>query len=186
MDLPRSYGVDDLPIILQDRSFASDGALVYSPSPLATAYGSRGDTIIVNGTSGRSKESGAPSSVHLGQQHVHGRRQASGGPRGQRPRHVHQRQTPRYDPHRRGGGGRNKRDLGDLFCRHGRIPSTSTAHRSAFLKLPEHRRPLTSRAGRTSFSLRKRPSFWSPFTSPRRRDIPSCITATSPNTRRQE
>ena len=28
--------------------------------------------------------------------------------------------------------------------------------------------------------------FWSPFTSPRRRDIPSCITATSPNTRRQE
>ena len=48
-DLPRSYGVDDLPIILQDRSFARDGALVYAPSPLATAYGSRGDTIIVNG-----------------------------------------------------------------------------------------------------------------------------------------
>jgi blue copper oxidase len=49
MDLPRTYGVDDLPIILQDRSFAPDGALVYAPSPLATAYGSRGDTIIVNG-----------------------------------------------------------------------------------------------------------------------------------------
>jgi FtsP/CotA-like multicopper oxidase with cupredoxin domain len=49
MDLPRRYGVDDLPIILQDRSFAADGALVYTPSPLATAYGSRGDTIVVNG-----------------------------------------------------------------------------------------------------------------------------------------
>jgi blue copper oxidase len=49
MDLPRTYGIDDLPIILQDRSFAADGGLLYAPSPLATAYGSRGDTIIVNG-----------------------------------------------------------------------------------------------------------------------------------------
>jgi blue copper oxidase len=49
LDLPRSYGVDDLPIILQDRSFASDGALLYAADPLATAYGSRGDIIIVNG-----------------------------------------------------------------------------------------------------------------------------------------
>jgi blue copper oxidase len=52
MDLPRTYGVDDLPIILQDRSFAHDGGLVYVPSPLATAYGSRGDTIVVNGAIG--------------------------------------------------------------------------------------------------------------------------------------
>jgi blue copper oxidase len=49
LDLPRSYGVDDLPIILQDRSFGSDGRLLYRPSALATAYGSRGDIIIVNG-----------------------------------------------------------------------------------------------------------------------------------------
>jgi blue copper oxidase len=48
-DLPRTYGVDDLPIILQDRSFAPDGSLLYSPSPLSLTYGSRGDTIIVNG-----------------------------------------------------------------------------------------------------------------------------------------
>jgi blue copper oxidase len=48
-DLPRTYGVDDLPIILQDRSFAPDGSLLYSPSPLSVTYGSRGDTIIVNG-----------------------------------------------------------------------------------------------------------------------------------------
>jgi blue copper oxidase len=52
VDLPRTYGVDDLPIILQDRSFALDGGLLYVPSPLATAYGSRGDTIIVNGAIG--------------------------------------------------------------------------------------------------------------------------------------
>jgi blue copper oxidase len=47
--LPRTYGVDDLPIILQDRSFEADGSLIYRPSPLSVAYGSRGDTIIVNG-----------------------------------------------------------------------------------------------------------------------------------------
>jgi FtsP/CotA-like multicopper oxidase with cupredoxin domain len=51
-NLPRTYGIDDLPIILQDRSFAPDGSLVYSPSPLSVTYGSRGDTIIVNGVVG--------------------------------------------------------------------------------------------------------------------------------------
>ncbi len=49
LDLPRTYGVDDLPIVLQDRSFAPDGSLEYSPSPMAAAYGSRGDTIVANG-----------------------------------------------------------------------------------------------------------------------------------------
>jgi FtsP/CotA-like multicopper oxidase with cupredoxin domain len=49
LDLPRTYGLDDLPIILQDRSFAPDGSLDYDPSPLEIAYGSRGDTIVVNG-----------------------------------------------------------------------------------------------------------------------------------------
>jgi FtsP/CotA-like multicopper oxidase with cupredoxin domain len=48
-NLPRTYGADDLPIILQDRSFASNGSLIYRPSPLSFIYGSRGDTIIVNG-----------------------------------------------------------------------------------------------------------------------------------------
>ena len=47
--LPHTYGVDDLPIILQDRSFASDGSLIYNPSSLTVTYGGRGDTIIVNG-----------------------------------------------------------------------------------------------------------------------------------------
>jgi blue copper oxidase len=47
--LPQTYGADDLPIILQDRSFDPDGSLGYNPSPMATAYGSRGDTILTNG-----------------------------------------------------------------------------------------------------------------------------------------
>jgi cuproxidase len=49
LGLPNTYGVDDLPIILQDRSFDSDGSLIYELDSLAIIYGGRGDTIIVNG-----------------------------------------------------------------------------------------------------------------------------------------
>ncbi|MCC2096547.1 MAG: multicopper oxidase domain-containing protein, partial [Hyphomicrobiales bacterium] len=49
LPLPASYGVDDLPVVIQDRSFASDGGLLYGQSPMATMMGSYGDTVIVNG-----------------------------------------------------------------------------------------------------------------------------------------
>jgi len=52
LDLPRTYGVDDLPIILQDRSFDSDGSIGYHNKDLNAldiAYGARGETVIVNG-----------------------------------------------------------------------------------------------------------------------------------------
>lgn len=51
LGLPRTYGIDDLPIIIQDRSFDTDGSLLYDrdPDPLTIQYGVRGDTIIVNG-----------------------------------------------------------------------------------------------------------------------------------------
>ena len=49
LGLPHTYGVDDLPIILQDRSFDSNGSLVYELDSLAILYGGRGDTIIANG-----------------------------------------------------------------------------------------------------------------------------------------
>jgi len=49
LNLPHTYGIDDLPIILQDRSFDSDGSLQYDFDPLSIQYGSRGDTIIANG-----------------------------------------------------------------------------------------------------------------------------------------
>ena len=52
LGLPRTFGVDDLPIILQDRSFGSDGSIEYDNNdlnPLDVIYGARGETIIVNG-----------------------------------------------------------------------------------------------------------------------------------------
>jgi blue copper oxidase len=49
LGLPRTYGVDDLPIILQDRSFDPDGSLMYDLDPLTIQYGLRGNTIIANG-----------------------------------------------------------------------------------------------------------------------------------------
>jgi FtsP/CotA-like multicopper oxidase with cupredoxin domain len=49
LGLPRTFGIDDLPLILQDRSFASDGSIEYETDGLAIVYGARGDTVVVNG-----------------------------------------------------------------------------------------------------------------------------------------
>jgi blue copper oxidase len=49
LGLPRAYGIDDLPIVLQDRRFEANGALAYDTGPMATMQGMRGDTIVVNG-----------------------------------------------------------------------------------------------------------------------------------------
>jgi blue copper oxidase len=52
LGLPRTYGVDDLPLVLQDRQFDSDGSIEYDNKTLGAldiAYGARGDTVIVNG-----------------------------------------------------------------------------------------------------------------------------------------
>jgi len=52
LNLPRTYGVDDLPIILQDRSFDDDESISYDSNDLNAldiAYGARGGTFIVNG-----------------------------------------------------------------------------------------------------------------------------------------
>jgi blue copper oxidase len=49
LGLPRTYGVDDFPIILQDRAFDDSGSLIYELDALTVAYGGRGDTIIANG-----------------------------------------------------------------------------------------------------------------------------------------
>ena len=48
LPLPRRYGVDDLPIVIQDRTFDEQGRLVYS---LYDAHedGWLGDTIVING-----------------------------------------------------------------------------------------------------------------------------------------
>jgi len=49
LGLPRTFGIDDLPLILQDRSFAADGSIEYEADGLDIVYGARGDTVIVNG-----------------------------------------------------------------------------------------------------------------------------------------
>lgn len=46
--LPTEYGVDDIPLIVQDKSFTSDGQLVVDPVGSAST-GFLGDTIVTNG-----------------------------------------------------------------------------------------------------------------------------------------
>lgn len=49
-ELPNEYGVDDIPIILQDRRFNADGQLRYRNRYEDIVMGMMGDTILVNGT----------------------------------------------------------------------------------------------------------------------------------------
>jgi len=49
LDLPREYGVDDIPVIVQDKSFDEQGQLVETERQ---DNGMLGDTILVNGTVG--------------------------------------------------------------------------------------------------------------------------------------
>ncbi|MFZ4809585.1 MAG: multicopper oxidase family protein [Hyphomicrobiaceae bacterium] len=50
LDLPSEYGVDDVPVVIQDRRFAADGSFAYISSMADVMMGYRGDTILVNGT----------------------------------------------------------------------------------------------------------------------------------------
>ena len=49
-DLPSTYGVDDIPLILQDRRFDDEGELRYLNRYQDIVMGMMGDTILVNGT----------------------------------------------------------------------------------------------------------------------------------------
>ncbi len=49
LDLPKEYGVDDIPLILQDRFFDSNGQIDYSPSRREIMHGYNGDIFITNG-----------------------------------------------------------------------------------------------------------------------------------------
>ncbi|MPZ54046.1 MAG: multicopper oxidase domain-containing protein [Acidimicrobiia bacterium] len=48
-ELPQTYGVDDIPVIIQDKRFTDDGGLDRS-EPFGSQVGQLGDTILVNGT----------------------------------------------------------------------------------------------------------------------------------------
>jgi bilirubin oxidase len=52
LDLPKDYGVDDLPLAIQDREFDENGQFVYEHdrSDILGHTGMLGDTILVNGT----------------------------------------------------------------------------------------------------------------------------------------
>ena len=47
LNLPKEYGVNDIPLILQDRNFASDGRFSYQVTRMGLVPG---DTMLVNGT----------------------------------------------------------------------------------------------------------------------------------------
>ena len=49
--LPNEYGVDDLPVIVQDKTFTDDGQLD-DEAPMFSPTGFLGDTVVVNGTVG--------------------------------------------------------------------------------------------------------------------------------------
>ena len=52
LDLPRTWGEDDIPLILQDRRFNADGTFDYLSQPMEEINGMLGDTYLVNGTLG--------------------------------------------------------------------------------------------------------------------------------------
>jgi suppressor of ftsI len=49
LPLPSDYGVDDIPLIIQDKKFEGDGSLDFSKGPISPT-GLLGDEILVNGT----------------------------------------------------------------------------------------------------------------------------------------
>lgn len=53
VDLPSTYGLDDLPLVIQDRRFSADGTHPYSPGRTLAQFdmmaGLKGDTLLVNG-----------------------------------------------------------------------------------------------------------------------------------------
>ncbi len=50
LELPSEYGVDDIPLVVQDRSFNADGSFRYVGMRRDIMTGMFGDTVLVNGT----------------------------------------------------------------------------------------------------------------------------------------
>lgn len=49
LGLPSAWGVDDIPLVLQDRTFDASGRPLWEPTPAVMEHGFRGATMIVNG-----------------------------------------------------------------------------------------------------------------------------------------
>ena len=50
--LPMTYGIDDLPLVLQDKRFARSGEVLYQPDMMDIMHGFQGNTLLVNGVVG--------------------------------------------------------------------------------------------------------------------------------------
>lgn len=50
LPLPKEYGVDDIPLVVQDRQFDADNQFIYRHQQRTLTAGMLGDTILVNGT----------------------------------------------------------------------------------------------------------------------------------------
>ena len=50
LPLPKRYGIDDIPLVLQDRLFSRSGQFAYSKIMPIVMHGFKGDTLLVNGT----------------------------------------------------------------------------------------------------------------------------------------
>ena len=50
LPLPKRYGIDDIPLVLQDRVFSRTGQFLYSKAMPTIMHGFKGDTLLVNGT----------------------------------------------------------------------------------------------------------------------------------------
>jgi len=49
LNLPKKYGIDDIPLIIQDKRFTSDGVPLYLTYMRDIMEGMKGDTVLVNG-----------------------------------------------------------------------------------------------------------------------------------------
>lgn len=49
LDLPKTWGVDDIPLIVQDRLFKADGSFDYAPTMQSQMSGFMGNTLLCNG-----------------------------------------------------------------------------------------------------------------------------------------
>ncbi len=49
LNIPKDYGINDIPLIIQDRRFGEDGSLLYLSAAGDSIIGMLGDTILVNG-----------------------------------------------------------------------------------------------------------------------------------------
>jgi blue copper oxidase len=47
--LPKQWGIDDIPVIVQDKKFTADGQIDYQLDVMSAAVGWFGDTLLTNG-----------------------------------------------------------------------------------------------------------------------------------------